>query len=179
MKNLMVSRVEYRDEDDEEIQQHTHNRQVTRVAVEREALLDQCQQMVHSIMRRTIKPLIQARVRHMYSYNTLGSNSSVCACVHSITCQLCYTLTISHISKIIQITKSIVNYSCSPLLNSLCQLQLFYNNDVERITRYSLVLASQRSREGFQSDKYGRFQKVFQQVSTIQRKVELVLLNLF
>lgn len=62
MKHLMISRVEYRDEDNEEIQKHTHDRQITKILVEREPVLDQCQQMVYSILRKTIKPLIKAQV---------------------------------------------------------------------------------------------------------------------
>ncbi|GMH32811.1 hypothetical protein BSKO_00645 [Bryopsis sp. KO-2023] len=100
IRNLLVARVEFRNEEDGEIKLHTHERTVRAITVRSELQLKETQQTLHSVMRRVIKPLIDAKV--------------------------------------------------------------FYNYDVERITRYSLVRASQGMRTSGRQNA-GWLQRSFQQ----------------
>lgn len=147
----MISRVEFRDEDNEEIQKHTHDRQITKILVEREPVLDQCQQMVYSILRKTIKPLIQSQVMRAW----------------------CHSQEIVVIpNEWFRIEDIVPTDDALSDFESFGSPQLYFNNNVETITRFSLVMASKRSQEGSAASENSRkFQKFFQQVNFLQKEM--------
>lgn len=59
----MISRMEFRDESDPEIQQHTHEKAVEAITVYSQPELASCYQLLYSTMNQVTHPLLEAKVQ--------------------------------------------------------------------------------------------------------------------
>jgi len=62
INNLMISTVEFRDQNDPEILEHTHDKSVEQVIVQRQPEMIVCYQLLQDVMSQVIAPLLEAKV---------------------------------------------------------------------------------------------------------------------